>query len=134
MKSKSILFFVVVFAIGCASAWAQTAQGRMSGRVTDSTGAVVVGASVTIDNTAKGVKRTVQSNGAGDYVVPNLDPGTYSLVVESPNFHSNFASPSGDLVSRHMGELRDTPDVSAANPVVGSGGSRHIQLGAKVIW
>jgi hypothetical protein len=48
--------------------------------------------------------------------------------------HANFASPSGNLVSRHMGELRTTPDVFASNPVVGSGGSRHIQLGAKVIW
>ena len=86
MNSKNILLFVVVFAIACAGAWAQTSQGRISGRVSDSTGAVVVGASVTIDNTAKGVKRTVQSNGAGDYVVPNLDPGNYSLVVESPNF------------------------------------------------
>ncbi len=48
--------------------------------------------------------------------------------------HANFASPTGNLVSRHMGELRNTPDVAASNPVVGSGGSRHIQLGAKVIW
>jgi hypothetical protein len=47
---------------------------------------------------------------------------------------TNFASPSGNLASRHMGELRDTPDIAASNPVVGSGGSRHIQLGAKFIW
>jgi hypothetical protein len=48
--------------------------------------------------------------------------------------HANFASPSGNLASRHMGELRDTPDIAASNPVIGSGGSRHIQLGAKFIW
>ena len=60
MSSGKVISFVVLFAIACAGAWAQTAQGRMSGRVTDSTGAVVVGASVTIDNTDKGVKRTVQ--------------------------------------------------------------------------
>src|SRR3974390_1326504 len=29
--------------------------------------------------------------------------------------HANFASPSGNLVSRHMGELRTTPDVAASN-------------------
>src|SRR5271166_1416173 len=86
MSYRKILFVVVVLGMGCGSAWAQTSQGRISGRVTDSTGAVVVDASVTIENTSKGVKRAVQSNGVGDYVVPNLDPGTYSLMVEARNF------------------------------------------------
>jgi len=48
--------------------------------------------------------------------------------------HSNFASPTGNLESRNMGKLRTTPDVAASNPVIGSGGSRHIQLGLKFIW
>ena len=86
MSSSKLLFLVVVSAVSCAASLAQTAQGRISGRVTDSSGAVVVGASVTIKNVSKGVERTVQSNGAGDYVAPNLDPGVYSLVVEAPNF------------------------------------------------
>ena len=75
MRSRKILFFLVVLAMVGGTTWAQTTQGRISGRVTDSTGAVVVGASITIENTSKGVSRTVQSNGAGDYVLPNLDPG-----------------------------------------------------------
>ena len=33
-----------------------------------------------------------------------------------------------------VGTVIYTPDVGAANPVIGSGGSRHIQLGAKIIW
>jgi hypothetical protein len=33
-----------------------------------------------------------------------------------------------------VGLVRFTPDVAASNPVIGSGGSRHIQLGAKIIW
>ena len=49
--------------------------------------------------------------------------------------HANFASLSGDLSSPDsLGLATATPDVAAANPVVGSGGSRHIQLGAKIIW
>ena len=51
--------------------------------------------------------------------------------------HANFASGSvgGDLADPpSLGLANATPDVYAANPVVGSGGSRHIQLGAKVIW
>jgi Carboxypeptidase regulatory-like domain/TonB dependent receptor len=34
----------------------------------------------------------------------------------------------------HLGVARGTPDVWAANPVIGSGGSRHIQLGLKFLW
>ena len=50
--------------------------------------------------------------------------------------HPNFAagSVSGDLSGSHLGEAAATPDVQAANPVVGSGGSRHIQLGLKLLW
>jgi len=33
-----------------------------------------------------------------------------------------------------VGTVVYTPDVAAANPVIGSGGSRHIQIAAKVIW
>jgi hypothetical protein len=39
-----------------------------------------------------------------------------------------------DLYSSSFGEVRGTPDVWASNPVIGSGGSRHIQLGVKIIW
>jgi hypothetical protein len=51
--------------------------------------------------------------------------------------HANFAGSSigSDLSSPDsLGRANATPDVQAANPVIGSGGSRHIQLGAKVIW
>jgi hypothetical protein len=51
--------------------------------------------------------------------------------------HANFAvgSVGNDLTSPDsLGRANATPDVQAANPVIGSGGSRHIQLGAKIIW
>ena len=51
--------------------------------------------------------------------------------------HANFApfSIGGELGSpSSLGRADATPDVQAANPVVGSGGSRHIQLGLKLIW
>jgi hypothetical protein len=57
-------------------------------------------------------------------------------VFNLPN-HPNYASGSvgGDLTSpSSLGRAAATPDVQAANPVIGSGGSRHIQLGAKFIW
>jgi hypothetical protein len=51
--------------------------------------------------------------------------------------HPNFSPSSigGDLTSpSSLGRVSETPDVWAANPVIGSGGSRHIQLGLKLIW
>ncbi|HKS74263.1 MAG TPA: TonB-dependent receptor [Terriglobales bacterium] len=64
---------------------AQT-QGRITGRVADSTGAVISNAKVTIENRAKGVKRVLEANASGDYVAPNLEPGLYSVSAEAPNF------------------------------------------------
>jgi hypothetical protein len=55
--------------------------------------------------------------------------------------HPNFAGVDTDLSDgfsssgfNTVGQAFFTPDIAASNPVVGSGGSRHIQLGAKVIW
>jgi hypothetical protein len=48
--------------------------------------------------------------------------------------HPNFSGISANLESQTAGIPAYTPDVAASNPVVGSGGSRHIQLGLKVIF
>ncbi|HEX4484727.1 MAG TPA: TonB-dependent receptor [Terriglobales bacterium] len=49
--------------------------------------------------------------------------------------HPNFAGLTLDLSSaQNVGIPAYTPDVASSNPVVGSGGSRHIQIGAKIIW
>ena len=53
-------------------------------------------------------------------------------VINHPLF--SVSSIKKDLYSTTLGEIRGTPDVWASNPVIGSGGSRHIQLGAKLIW
>ena len=49
--------------------------------------------------------------------------------------HPNFAGVDGDVSdTSSLGMAQYTPDVYASNPVVGSGGSRHIQVGAKLRW
>ena len=51
--------------------------------------------------------------------------------------HTNFdtITINNDLsIPNTAGTVIYTPDVGAANPVIGSGGSRHLQLGAKLIW
>ena len=49
--------------------------------------------------------------------------------------HPNFASIDNDFSDGStVGLAQFTPDIAASNPVIGSGGSRHIQLGVKIIW
>jgi hypothetical protein len=58
--------------------------------------------------------------------------GEFFNVLNHPNFYASSAT--SRVAGGTVGELVFTPDVYQANPVVGSGGSRHIQLGLKVIW
>jgi hypothetical protein len=49
--------------------------------------------------------------------------------------HPNFADPDHDFSDgATLGLAQFTPDIAASNPVIGSGGSRHIQIGLKVLW
>jgi Carboxypeptidase regulatory-like domain len=84
---RLLVIFAVVLLLGLTlpTALAQT-QGRITGRVSDSSGAVIVGAKVTIENRGTQVKRTLDTNSSGDYVAPGLEPGLYSIAVEAPNF------------------------------------------------
>jgi hypothetical protein len=67
---------------------AQTGRGNIGGTVTDSQGAVVAGAAVTITSTDTGVTTPTTTNGAGLYAVEQLVPGNYSIKVEREGFGS----------------------------------------------
>ncbi|MFL6256075.1 MAG: carboxypeptidase regulatory-like domain-containing protein [Pyrinomonadaceae bacterium] len=67
-------------------ALAQTVVGRVSGTVTDASGAVVPGASVTVTNTANNLVRTATTDAEGFYTVTNLPVGTYVVTAESQGF------------------------------------------------
>jgi len=60
--------------------------GSIQGSVSDSTGALIASASVTITNDATQVKRTVVSGRDGLYSFPNIDIGTYTLTVVALGF------------------------------------------------
>jgi hypothetical protein len=89
-RTLSVVFplfvaLVVNFA-GANPAYAQVAGATLTGTVTDTSGAVVPNVQVAITDTATGVTRTVTSNGAGLYIAPNLQPGTYDLKATAPGF------------------------------------------------
>jgi Carboxypeptidase regulatory-like domain len=72
--------FIMIFAgLPVGSLAAQTYQGRILGLIIDSSGAVVAGAKVMVTNLLTGVSRTLLTNSAGEYVAPDLDPGSYKV-------------------------------------------------------
>ena len=65
---------------------AQTFRGTILGTVTDTSGAAVSGATVTVKNTGTGLLRTVNTGDDGSYSAPELPIGTYSVTVEKSGF------------------------------------------------
>lgn len=98
MKSYRQISFILV-ALGwllpglCSpGAWAQIVTGSISGTVTDTSGAVVAGAKLTLTNEATSVPQTVRSGSNGDYVFEAVNPGTYTLTAEAPGFSRYVSS------------------------------------------
>ncbi len=71
-----------------SSALAQTFHGAVSGRITDATGAVVVGATLKLVNPATAAVLNDTSNKAGEFNFTELPVGTYNLTIVAPGFQS----------------------------------------------
>src|ERR1051326_6155333 len=83
---SSLAFIAVVF-LFCFQACAQTASsGMIQGTVADPTNAVVPGAKIEIQNPVSGYTRTVISDGAGRFSIPNVPFNPYHLTVSAKGF------------------------------------------------
>jgi hypothetical protein len=83
--NKSLMLAVTLL-LFTASALAQTSRGTVSGIVSDPTGAVVPGATVTLTNDQTGVSRATSTNGEGLYRFDAVDLGSYSLKIAATGF------------------------------------------------
>ena len=72
----------------CLPLFAQGNLGRILGTVTDASGAVIAGATVTVADSQRGVSRTLTTDQAGEYLAPDLAPGTYSVKAEAKGFRT----------------------------------------------
>lgn len=85
--SSKLLCCLLFAMLACTTGMlAQDFRGSITGTVTDSTGAVVPGAKVTLTNTETGVASAAASNGSGSYAYLYVVPGNYRLQVESAGF------------------------------------------------
>ena len=89
LLSRAVVLVVLMIAASLFPARA-FAQGETTsaivGEVTDATGAVVPGASITITNQENGLKRSAKTDDAGRFNFPQLKPGAYSVKVEAQGF------------------------------------------------
>ena len=77
---------LILLAMLCSPAWAQVGAAALSGTVQDTTGASIPGATVTIQNTASGAQRQLQSNSAGEFSFSAVPSGDYKVTVEHAGF------------------------------------------------
>jgi hypothetical protein len=117
--------FCIIFLLRSDGAFGQ-GLARISGTVTDSTGAAVPGATVVAARLTTGEKNTVTSNGEGEYVFPSLAPADYSVGVTANGF-AGFLQKSVTLqadqavtvnVRLNVGSSTQTVNVDSAPPQV----------------
>jgi hypothetical protein len=85
--SANTLYVPVLALVACGGAYAQT-TATLSGEVKDPQGALLPGASIKVHAVATGAERTVTSGAAGDFVIPSLQPGEYTVEIAAPGFAS----------------------------------------------
>ena len=99
-----LLFLFLIMALAGAPLRAQTVDTSIGGTVTDSSGAVVPGATVTVSSSRTGSSKQAVSAPSGDYNITYLAPGTYDLTVSRPGF--------GTLTERHSAGINQQAKIN----------------------
>jgi hypothetical protein len=90
MRSLRLILGSIFLVLFATFAMAQT--GSIQGTVTDSVGAVVQGAEITVKNLGSNAMRTVTSSGTGAFSMPSLPPGNYDVTVKMASFKTFHVS------------------------------------------
>lgn len=100
---RPMLLVVIAFFILPCLLLAQSDRGQIAGLVTDSTGAIIPHASVTLLNQDTNVTQTTQSDSAGAYLFSYLNPGRYSVTVTVSGFKQFVSTEVPVDVGSHVG-------------------------------
>jgi hypothetical protein len=125
VKAFSCVLGLLFFLIAVNAGWAQT-TGTIRGSVTDPSGALVPGASVTAAQSDTHVTRTVTTNESGDYEFPALPVGLYTVSVQAPGFklarHTEIDVRLGHVtavdVKLELGPVAQVVSAEAAAPLI----------------
>jgi hypothetical protein len=120
----------------------QSTYGTLLGTVTDSSGGVVTGATVTVTETQTGISKDRLTDSRGDYQIPNLLSGTYDVSVSANGFKKSVKrgvplDPRSEVridVQLELGTTSTTVEVNAALPVITTetGTVSDVQLGREI--
>lgn len=134
---------IAVFSL-TLSAVAQITTGSIAGRVKDAQGGVIPGATVTLVNEAQGTRSApVVTGETGDFVIPNVPAGTYTVEITMPSFRplnrvGVSVSPGsrtslGDLMIE-VGGATEVVDVKGEAPLVqATTGERSFTMGTEAV-
>jgi hypothetical protein len=131
-----VVFVTALAACLSASAFAQ-GNSTISGTVFDQAKAVLPGVTVTVTNEATGISRDTVTGAEGDFVVPTLAPGTYTIRAELSGFQGQTRSGVTLLIGQEieidltlgLAGVAETVTVSAEAPLIDTTASR---IGANV--
>ena len=112
---------LLTFLLSVTAVLAQSTIGSVNGTITDTTGAVVPGTSITLSNAGTGVEVTTQTNASGFFVFVNVQPGNYDLVAEQtgfktvllPTFNVGVNQTVTQNLSLEVGDVTETIEVMA---------------------
>lgn len=112
------VFVSVVLAFAAMPLWGQAMiSGSIAGQVSDPSGAVIVGATVTLTDVATKSSTTTASNGSGRFVFPSLKPGTYDVSITKSGFQKLLV-PGVTVTLSQVTTLNETLKVGAASQTV----------------
>ena len=123
---KRSLAAILFLLLAPAALFCQEFRGTLSGAVTDPTGAVIAGATVTVTEVQTGVKVESVSDSTGKYTVPFLLPGDYQISVKLQGFkefvrkgvHLGAGDHVGIDVRLDVGDASQSVEVTAEAPLV----------------
>jgi hypothetical protein len=121
LHMRLLALLVFVFGLAAVPVIAQSTYGAITGTVTDSSGAAVPGATVTVTSLGTGEVHTAKSDAAGNYSVVNLMPAIYKVQVEKDKYkryvRSSLELPVGATIridaSLEVGAATETVEVTA---------------------
>src|ERR1700686_2819170 len=126
MKSLACTFVCLLLAASVAQAQGVCTSGDITGTVTDSSGGLVLKATINVVDSQTGLKRTVTTNSTGQYRAPGLPPATYEVSVEMAGFateiRKNVTVAVGQTVTSdfklNLSKVATVVEVTGQPPVV----------------
>ena len=106
MRIVRSLGFILCLAATGLSAFGQGVNATITGTVTDPSGSVVSGVSVEAKNVETGALYTAASTNVGNYAIPNVPVGSYTVTATVPGFktytHTNLAIVAGQVLKEDI--------------------------------